>query len=61
MASKGQNSAQNPQFMQTSTSMKNSDALGIALAVTASLPWTIQMHWGGQTFAQIPQAVHRSV
>src|SRR5215213_6970225 len=59
IASKGQYSAQKPQFMQMSTSMKNSVGSGIGRPVFGSFERTIQIHCGGQTLAQIPQDVHR--
>src|SRR5688500_19128868 len=57
IASNGQYSAHKPQFIQISTSMKNSVGSGMGRPVCGSFERTIQIHCGGQTFAQIPQDV----
>ena len=53
MASNGQYSEQSPQFIQTSMSMKNSSGNGTGLPSGLAAGWVIQMHCGGQTFAQM--------
>ena len=45
--------------MQMEMSMMNSSGCGLGLP-SGPLARTIQMHCGGQTLAQMPQAVQRS-
>src|SRR4030067_967407 len=61
MASNGQYSAQKPQFMQISTSMKNFSGSGTGRPVFGSLVRTIQIHCGGATLAEQPHDVRRSL
>ena len=60
MASKGQNSAQKPQDMQIVKSIQNPAGRAWGRPLASVARW-IQMHWGGQTRAQMPQATQRGL